>query len=180
MSNTESPQFIANEKKSQCSESNFVREIFRARAKFSWYRYMISGMRAHAKFHTCCRYGEETSGPKYRGFSSSFIFRKNKVVPNFSLASGSRENFHVASPVSNLTEIGLEIPRKGWVNFRHLVVFLARRVKNHTSDKNQAVWKEQQRRAAAILPGRENAIWIAFVTNVVSSNRTCLWDCKSC
>lgn len=72
----------------------------------------------------------------------------------------SRGNFHVASSVRNLTEIGLEIPREGRVNFRHLAVPSARRQKSYFRRKSSYLERTTKRshppsREPTILSGKE-------------------------
>lgn len=114
-------------------------------------------MRAHAKFLTCCRCARKVclSCSRYRSASSPLSFASAVRWLRTFHSVGSRENFHIASPVRNLTEIGLEIPgdgRSGQFSSPHRAFsFLRRDVKNRTSNKNQATWKEQQRGAAILL-----------------------------
>lgn len=113
---------------------------------------------------------ETSPSCRYRSANSPLtLCEDSKMAANFSLV-GSRENFHVASSVRNLTEIGLEIPREGRVNFRHLVVPSARRQKSYFRQKSSYLERTIERSHHFIKKG--NAIWIAFVTNMTLRSKS--------
>lgn len=101
-------------------ESNFSRDVM-ARAKFL----LIQMYNLYTKFLTCCRCVKKLRlHIWYRSASSSLPFSKDEQK------DGSPRTFHSLLRKKiftsrrprkrNLTEIGLEIPEEGRVNFHHL------------------------------------------------------------
>lgn len=104
------------------------------------------GARVHAEFRACCRRERETlprpvsKAHRLVGWLSSLLFvrTRQRWFRTFHLRIREKISNVASRPVRNLTEIGLEILREGWVNFRHLVVVSpsARRQKSHLQQKS--------------------------------------------
>jgi len=109
---------------------------------------------------------------------------KGRVMPRTFHSRIREKIFTSRRPWRNLTEIGLEIPGEGRVNFRHLVVSSARHQKSYLQQKSNRLERTTEE-TRCIIKNR-HAIWIAFVTQMWNSPSSSSpqsklrWDCKSC
>jgi len=142
-------------------------------------------MRAHAKFRTAFPYAlrEETSVLYLVSKCQLTLTPERRVgwCPEL-FTRGFARKFSRRVARRNLTEIGLEIPGEGRVNFRHLVVSSARHQKSYLQQKSNRLERTTEE-TRCIIKNR-HAIWIAFVTQMwnsfSSSPQSNLRDCKSC